>query len=428
MIGVIGSRDSVELAIKVAAELGMADEVVGRSYREIHEATALARQLEPACSVLLFTGYVPYLLAQADTGTEFGALLEFVPHPGIDLYRALAVVLRDHGGRLPPVSLDTISEEVAEETYRDLGLPPPRHILPRGVYTAELAATPAGAVAAFHVERYERGDVQVCLTCLGHVAVELQARGIPVVRIEHTRSTLRDALTRAALAARVARIEDAQIAVAVVRLRNAPEGREPGPVRTAIASLAERLHGVLTHSGAGTFLVHTTRGAIERHLAVSEWRRDQLAAEVGLPADVGMGFGVGSTAAEAEGNARWAMKLGGRSDHVYLTLADGTIRGGDSGEGGSRRHPGGLRRPVTGTGLPPAMLARLAAASRQLDAGAFTARELADAYGVEARSARRILAALREAGIAAVSGSKAIGAGRPETLYLIDVDRLLSVG
>ncbi|MEZ4595733.1 MAG: hypothetical protein R3C32_02210 [Chloroflexota bacterium] len=55
-----------------------------------------------------------------------------------------------------------------------------------------------------------------------------------------------------------------------------------------------------------------------------------------------------------------------------------------------------------------------------------TAAELARAYGIEARSARRLTTSLQRAGIATATGRQGGGgAGRPQTVYRIDVGRLI---
>lgn len=58
-----------------------------------------------------------------------------------------------------------------------------------------------------------------------------------------------------------------------------------------------------------------------------------------------------------------------------------------------------------------------------------TAFDLALAYGIEAWSARRLMTALRRAGIATTSGRQGgPRAGRPQAVYRIDMDRLAGTG
>lgn len=437
MIGVIGPRDSVALAMDVAAELGLQGSVIARAYDVADEAPALARELDPACNVLLFTGRVPYTLARQAGGLR--AVLDFVPHGGIDLYRAFVIILRDHGGRLPPFSLDTIDQATVEETCRDLGLVPPRHVISLDAEPGAPGIRSTADITTFHLEHYQNGDVEICVTCLGSVAAELHGRGIPVVRVAHTRTALRDALTRAELTDRLTRSEANQIAVAVLdvsalRARAATSTpydarRLDLQIRQDVLDFAERLQGTVTDGADGTFVIHATRAAIERGLARAPAGRPMAMAGLPIRDGIRVGFGAGETAASAEENARRALALSQHPSETYFVLADGRVFRLGAPEAVLR-----LRETDELTlararelGLGPLTLSRLVVALRQLDPSAVTARDLARVYGVAPRSALRLLARLQASGLARPLGRQvAPRAGRPQTVYRVDVDRLLS--
>lgn len=437
MIGVIGPRDSVELAVRVAAELGLGDVVLARAYDVADEAPALARELDIGCQVILFTGRVPYVLA-CQSG-DFRAILDYVPHGGTDLYRALVLVLREHQGRLPVVSLDTIERRTAEETYHDLGLDPPRHVLPLENDQNGSGIRAAADVTEFHARLYRTGEVELCLTCLGSVRTDLERLGIPVVRIEHTRAALREALTRTSLTARLARSEATQTAVAVVdfaefRARGAAGSpyaaqRSDLRVRQHVLDLAERLQGMVTEGDGYTFVIHTTKGAVEAELE----RASRGGTDVLWPdqsAGVAVGFGVGDTTASAEENARRALMLHRSTRELHLALTDGSVirvvpNHRDTVYRLRETDPRILAR-ARDLGVGPLTLWRLVIALRQLDPNAVTARDLARSYGVAPRSALRLLTALEKAGVAAALGIHvAPRAGRPQTVYRVDLSRLL---
>ena len=275
MIGIIGPTNSVIRAKSVASGLRLADLVLLRTYVTWDTVPQLAAELDPACTVLLFTGRVPYTIARNRGGLQ--AALDFIPHDGADLFRALIRVLRDNAGRLPPASLDTIDRSAVEETYLDLDLQPPSALLTLDEAVRAPAKWRASDVTAFHEERYRRGEVELCLTCTGPVHDELGRRGVPVVRVDHTRAALREALRRASLTDRLARTEASQIAVAVVDVReDGRRGPRPDPyeaqrdelrLRARVLDLAERLQGTLSRASDGSYLVHTTRGAVMAELS-----------------------------------------------------------------------------------------------------------------------------------------------------------------
>jgi len=77
-------------------------------------------------------------------------------------------------------------------------------------------------------------------------------------------------------------------------------------------------------------------------------------------------------------------------------------------------------------GIGPMTLSRLQTALATIGRSDVTAKELARAYGVETRSARRLLNALLKAGIAEQHGALSPPrAGRPQVLYKINVEALL---
>ncbi len=442
MIGVIGPHDSVELTAQVAAELGLQDSVLTRAYEVADEAPALAKALDAVCHVLLFTGQVPYALAERAGGLR--AILDFVPHGGVDLYRALVLVLRGHGGRLPKVSVDTIDRPTVEETYRDLGAEPPQHLLALDADEGGPGIRTAEDVTKFHMEHYRNGDVELCLTCLGSVSAELDRAGVPVVRVEHTRATLRDSLMRALLTDRLTRSEATQIAEAVIDLselhdRAAPAGspyesdRIDLRLRQQVIDFAERLQGTITGGNGSTFTIHATRGAIEREIARLRAGHSIAAAFGRASASVPVGFGVGESAASAEENARRALALSRRADEPYLVLTDGTVvRVGREREESAyklRETDQQMLALARDLGLGPLTVSRLLEAIRRLDPAAVTARDLARAYGVAPRSALRLLTRLERAGVATVLGQQvAPRAGRPQTVYRVDLNRLLNGG
>ena len=430
MIGVVGSADSTVRMQQVAADLSMSDLVLVRSYDRLAQAADLAAELDSVCNVLLFTGLVPYELTR-ERYPGLHSRAQYVPHGGIDLYRTLALLLSERQGILPRMSIDTIPADLAREGFADLGLEPPDHVL--SIESSGTSATrPTVDVVAFHQRLFSKGEVELCLTCLGSVARELEASGVPTVRVQHTKSALRDSLVRAALTDRLVRGEDAQTAVAAIKADLGARGGRRKQ-RASVEALAAVLHGTAAEENGGLHLIHSTRGSVERLLARCRWQWWQLGGEIDAPAHTRFGFGVGATVADAEANARRSLQLAGLGGELHLVRADGAIVNAATSGG-----PEGLLARLRYTddrvlaharelGLSAMTLARLAAALRNLEVTGFTARELADVYGVETRSARRLLTTLMESGVASEAGHQGgPGAGRPQTVYRIDVEKLVS--
>lgn len=412
MIGVVGSPDSVALALEVAADIGLADQVVGRSYSHVDQVSSISQDLDRVCRVLLFTGRVPFSRAVRDEHV-LHATVDFVPHTAIDLYRTLALVLLRNRGHVPAVSIDTIDQEVVAEVFHDLGVAPTFHVISLDAGLGRLRSS--DEVVEFHLDALRDGRANLSLTCLGAVKQVLDQVGVPVLRIEHTRSTLRQALSRASSAMRMAEVEGSQLTAAVLRpLDNRRRRHVPPHVR----KFSEQLRGVAQPGVDGTWVVHTTIAAVQSMLGGGV-----------VPEGWAAGYGAGATVRDAEANARRALALAGEGQGSFAVLADGRVLGLDAmGVAGYRLREtdGLLLAQAREVGLRSLTLARLTVALRGLDPSSFTARELAAAYGCEVRSARRMLAALVRAGVAIVRGVEGPPrAGRPQTVYQIDVDRLV---
>lgn len=435
MIGIIGPEDSVRLALSVAAEEGRADEVTTRVYTRPEQAVELARQIDDVCQVLLFTGRIPYAFVRH--AGQLNAAVDFMPHSGIDLYRILARLLTVYKGELPSVSVDTVEASIVRETFRDIDMEPPTRILPITDESGELIFSGLSEITEYHREQYASGAVQACLTCLGAVHRELVAAGVPAFRIEHTRASVRDALHRAWQAAEVRQSRGTQIAVMLVQLVKA-SGWQRDPyeaernrlrVHEALLEHAERLRGRLSTVDNDTFLVTTTRGAVDSAVARHKAGHASLLTPRGLDAPHVVGFGIGTTVATAEDNARKALTLSQQSGgHTHVVFPDGEVysTGTTSVPSRLRETAPSVLRISEQLGLGPLSTRRLLDALHRLDPSELTARQLADAYGVETRSARRLLNSLKVAGYAEEVGLHvSTGAGRPQTVYRVDLRRLV---
>ncbi|MCL7458145.1 hypothetical protein AB0J85_19550 [Micromonospora echinofusca] len=432
MIGIIGPEDSIRLVQEVSAGEGRAGDLTVRAYTRPEQAPELARELDELCQVLLFTGRIPHAFAASAGGLR--AEIDYMPHAGIDLYRTLSRMLLASGGRLPTVSVDTIEADIVRETYHDIELAPPTEILPIAD-SSGLLFSGLDEIVAFHRERYASGAVEACLTCLGAVHRDLRESGVPVWRVEHTRASVRDALRRAWLAAEIRQSRATQIAVMMIEVaEQAGRGHDPYQVerqrlrlREALLEHAERMRGRLSTIDDRTLLITTTRGTVESAIARQRSGHATLLALRGVDVEHTVGFGAGTTIAAAEDNARKALALGRGSGDTHVVFPDGEIYS-------SRESPVKQRLRETASGvlriseqlrLGPLSTRRLLEALRQTDPNEVTARGLADAYGVEVRSARRLLNSLRAAGYAEEIGVHvSTGAGRPQTVYRVEMQRL----
>jgi len=427
MIGVIGPRDAVESLYAVAVELGREHLLLKGVYRSVGEAAELAHSLDAACNILLFTGRVPHRLATASR--SFRAKLLYVPDGPIDLYRVMALLAVDRPVGSLSFSMDTVGRAVVEEVFADLKLSPPEHILPLDEVAGSWQDIGA-SLTDFHRRCYESGQVTECVTWLGQVYEELSRDGIPVRRVTHSHATYRETLLRAELADAAVRSQASQVAAALIRPATPrAKGRRRRNVE-GLSQFAERLQGRLVPAAEDeTYLVYTTRGVLEAEISrVQGGFAESLAPSDGLSWLVG--YGVGSSALEAASLAERAVQRASAAEPVRVLFSDGTAFTVDTS---GQSQPVQLRigsdqlEAAPAPPLRPYSMHRLVAAVRQLEPSGFTAKQLGASYGVQERSARRILGSLEASGLAHRVGIQTSpGAGRPNTVYAVDLERLLA--
>jgi len=418
MIGVVGSADSVGHVVRMAEKMDLAEGLIARVYNRPEEASDLAAEIDPACNIILFTGRVPYALTVART--RLTATPQYIPHSGVDLYRTLVLLAREHGGVIPRLSIDTLDEQVVRENFEEVGLVAPRHVYALGDLAAGDAAR-AEAMVAFHREQFDRGNTDLAVTCIAWVREQLEHEQIPAVRVRHTDSSVRDSLNRATLTSQLERSEASQVAVLA-----APggDGDFSADVWEHFETLARIVDGRMM-SGAGSTTILTTRGSLERELNRGQVRR--ILAELSA-AQSWIGVGLGHSLPHAEENAKYALTVAAVTQDHHEVLPDESIRRlSDSTTAKLRLRNTDSRLMAAARlgGIGPTTFSRLQAALAKLGREDMTAKELARAYGVEPRSARRLLVALQKAGIARPLGSQAPpGAGRPQVVYKIDLELL----
>ncbi len=429
MIGLVGPADSVDLVVGVAREMQIEEVLLLRSYDDPEQAVGLARHLESLCSVLLFTGRVPFVMAAAQG--SWSARTFYIPHEGTDLFRAIATLLLtpDHRGRLPRVSIDSIEPWQVNEAYLELGLDSPRHVIPlRG--EAGDSVIDIERIAQDHRRLYESGKVDVCLTCIGAVHRRLLDGGVRTQRIVHSRIVIREALDRARLSMDLSRAEASQVAACILQVRSAGRSRRSLTRRllsTVGRKYADMLDGRLVKQTTSELVILATRGAVERSLQ-SELVGRASAMNTELHEHLKLGIGFGVSASFAEAHARRALDAAIQSrQRVSISLQDGSTLPLDVMQ---PMDTSAVRaenlRAARHLKMSPTVIRRLKTVFRDLDPSSFTATELASSYGVIPRSARRLIALLRERGLVEECGiEKGAGAGRPQIAYRIAVDRIV---
>jgi hypothetical protein len=400
---------------------GLARRLVAAAYRGEQEAPDKVLRLGSTVDVFLFACPVP--LEYARRAGVLRAPATSVPLAGSALFATLLRARADGRHDLSRVSVDVLGRGDVEDAFAELDIPP------GDIHVRE---DPAGAatLAAFHERLFRRGQTSVAFTCLESVAQRLTAAGIPVYVVRPTGSAIRSALRTATLLGSHRRLEEAQLAVAVVEVPTLRESaRRPAPrqsqeelrltVHRFLLQEARRMQASISPVGDHTFLVTATRGSLSA--ATDGFRAppfsDRARSELGIAVEVGVGLG--RTAQDAEAHARAALAR---------SHADPGARGFALDREGHMLAPA-PRTPAAAPADKPKGLETLSRLADKLpgDDGAHVvdAETAGRLLGVTARTARRLLHSLAEEGLAwPLPPNRTPQPGRPRQFYRLVTEKL----
>ncbi len=395
--------------------------LVAAAYQNEREAPDKVLRLGPQVDVFLFASQMP--LEYARRAGVLRAPATFVPLAGSALLATLLRARAEARYGLSRVSVDVLARSEAEEAFAELG------IAPGSIHVREDPANPS-ALAAFHERLWRRDPSSVAFTCLESVAQRLAAAQIPVYLVRPTGSAIRAALGTATLLGVHRRLEEAQLAVAVVDVPMLREtSRRPVPrqsreelrltVHRFLLQEAQRIQGTVCPAGDHTFLIIATRGSLA---SITDGFRvppfsDRARGELGIALEVGAGLG--RTAQEAEAHARAALAR----SHA------GPGRGGFALDREGQALAPVPRWPAAASpGRPKglATLSRLASTLPDGDGAHVVDAETAGRLlGVTPRTARRLLHGLVDEGLAwPMPPNRTPQPGRPRQFYRLVTENL----
>lgn len=403
-----------------APEAGLPRRLVAAAYRDEQEAADQVVRLGAAIDVCLFASRVPYEYAR--TAGVLSTPATYVPLGGGALYAALLRASLQAGNDPARASVDILSRADVEDAFDELG------ISTLAVHVREDSGSPA-VMASFHERLWRRNETSVAFTCMQSVAERLSAAGVPVFALRPTGSDIRSALRTAALLGGYRRLEDAQLALALVEVPALRDSGRRGSGRQSrdemrltvhrfLLQEAQRIHAAVSPTSDHGFLIVATRGSLAR--ATDGFRAPPFAerARTDLGVTIDVGIGMGRTAVEAEAHARAAL--------VRAQSGGGVPGIAQSREGQipvpAPRQPEAGARRVRGLETLSRLAAKLTATDSNFVVDAETAGRL---LAVTPRTARRLLHILVEEGLAwPLPPTRSPQPGRPRQFYRLVVERL----
>ena len=419
-IGLVGPADSLERIVQAAHRYQDSVELIPRTYKLKEESPRLTRELAPACDVILFSGVVPYRIAALANVTA--KPLIYLPRVGMSLARPLWDMRRKNQA-FERISIDSFAEQDVLEVADELG------ITFKSIRIVESWETASyEELADVHERLFREGETDVALTGLRRTTEILQERGVPCHRIYPTQHTIRECIEKAVYIGQNNRLRAYQAAVFIFQLRRGAASASTAYDFLRIKNAFERLlidfangiFGSVFPFGYSEYILFSTRGAAEE----PNWLSTLFAAAGKEGIFFCAGLGYGTTAYNAESNARKALNRAGgvKESSIFSVDVDGEICGPLESTGWNRyklaESDADILAMAKASGMSPAHISKIRSLVRSAGRSRFDVDEFATGLDVSPRSARRILQGLVAAGAAKVAAIESgTRAGRPRRLY-----------
>ncbi|WP_027416580.1 hypothetical protein [Aneurinibacillus terranovensis] len=424
-VAVIGPQDSIDDCMEMAKDY-TSFTLHSFSYESEEQTVDILQTLGDQYDVILFTGPLPYYKVK-DHPVLDKIPSVYIPFTGSGLYRALFQMrgLEDFSR----ISVDTVTRAEVHTAFRELGLTD----FPQDILEYNHALTLEEYVS-FHKSLFDRGQIDMVMTCIRSCYKELKNAGVPVVRISPLRSVIKETLDRIALIGESIWHKGFQLSVGIVSVDSYSEWASQKGIQEiqklqvqltqSLILFTKEIDGHFIHTGPGEFLFFTTRSLIER--TTNKFTRPpHLLKQTYLPENLtlSIGLGVGGTANLAAENARIALQKSRETGANTCFVVNeehqviGPLGSDDSGVVEMRTTDQFVLSAVKKTGLSAGTLKRLYDAIQQAGQD-FTANEVAAFLGMTLRSARRLLQYLEQASLLEVVGQESVHTrGKPRRVY-----------
>ncbi|RNB79183.1 hypothetical protein EDM56_29540 [Brevibacillus fluminis] len=427
-IGVVGPAPSVGRILDVANEFEHEIEFVSFIYEDAKEVNQIVQEHQPFMDGWFFSGPVPYMIAQKVLNSQANCI--YCPFTGANLYRCFLQMSFDHKQVVHNVSVDMVYTELIDlqESMNELGIPAEEtHLI-----TYDDQYDPE-AIAESHLQLWHAGKTQGAFTTLHSVERLLRSEGMPVYRVLMTKMEIRQTMKMVIEQAKSSYFKDTQIGVEIIEIEGFDEIAERSharyhlqhlelKIRQSLLRLCEKVDGSLMESGNGRYKIFSSRGAIEREIAMLRSTVHELSLEAEVPVAVGIGFG--DTAYSAESHARKAIQhaKGKEEMNIVIVQEDGAI----IESVGEKEELAYMARSVD-----PDLLAKLNKANvsiktynkiealvQRMGWHTFTSSDVASQLAMTVRNVQRIMGSLSEIGLAYTKGEELQSSrGRPKKIY-----------
>ena len=421
IIGIVGPLFSSSKIKDCLENLEDDKEIKIYNREKVEDTLEVINDCENECDVIMFTGCAvsEYIKDHHDIKKPY----DFVSRGGTSITKALWEIKLAYAN-YDRFSIDVIENEVLDDIIKELS------IEPTTMYTKPFTKhTNESEYIKWHEDLYKENKTDVMITGFTDVYNELKKKGYPVYRLEPTIPLIKVCYKHLKSKYALSMAQYSQIAVEILSLsdKNDIEYYYSNMIKKAdmdkcIINYVRSIQGSIFPFGRNEYIIFANKGAIydeENYNKLSVLAKD--AKNIGF--SISIGLGVGTTAYQAETNARKALtkSIDSKNSKIFMVDEDNTLIGplGEEKELNYSLVVSDEKLMVISekTGLSCESIVKIMALSETRKSNIYDSKELADLLDLSERSARRILQKIVSADYGKIIAKETSnGKGRPKNL------------
>lgn len=356
-----------------------------------------------------------------------------VSRDALTLVAAIAQYERESGDQVEAVSVDSMCDEEVQDAL--VALPHLKHVYRyQRPLSSELEHGFEDLLTFHQVNGRDRRVL--CISGSRLVVERLQAARLPSLFLPYREKSVIHQLTALLHEIKSEQFKRSQVAIQIVQVSNFNQLMNQNhafydiyrtylKTQGLLLDYTEQVLGTFVSIGNGRFMIFSTRGIVENQMDRANQLLQQITGLTKLAANIGMGYG--TTAIEAEKNARLALNHAEHVEHggcMYLVDETGALHGPLQNLNKAtikfRTDDKELSKRLHHAKLSIVTFERMLSVQEASAQKCITAAVVSEILGMSERNARKILASLHGNDLAEVVGHETpTTKGRPRKIYRI---------
>lgn len=434
-VGVVGPKRSVDKIIQYIQHLEQDIQFIGFPYNTANETIDILENNHHGADFWLFSGNIPYVIAKQSRhfSTE---RMQFIHISINSFYRGILELSHQLGKFAKRVSIDTL--DLLEPDYQDK-IEELKGLLDELYIKRFHPETSITEIIDYHLELWERNQIDIVITAYPVVEEALNKRGIPVYGVGPMEQDIYYTFQLLSEKIRTFYYKETQTTALTIQFKNfnAIKNRyENGygihflrlKVLKIILQICEIIDGYFVEEQNARFLLFSSRGIVEQNINTIYELIHRLEVEAEELAYVGIGHA--TTVYYAERFASKALEQALEQDFkgIIIMGEDGTVTEYQHNSSQltytSRIENMEIVKKLESASISPKMFSKLEAKMNELKLESFSSKIIAKELEMTERNAQRILSELLAAGLIEYCGSeKRNTRGRSIKLYkFVDIN------